>query len=269
MAICQSCANPSNSSTNSCSCGCNPPTPAASTTCEVCADLSAMDCVYYKGTITNNLNLGTNFRLKTFVEAALPILSSINTNTTDTYINSIAIAAQSTKGSFQLTSAYNANPPSVTAGPNASFNVSSHYAISKINEQTGTALTADQDFQLNLLDSIPSNQDTINTTDDYLGVLNTTNSRAGYRKVSTQLFFTVGSAATITLSIKYFNTTTTTVVHTETISCLANTPYKVNSVLFLDMVKGGNVKLFIKSSVTNTVTILSTASNYFSIEELY
>jgi hypothetical protein len=234
----------------------------------VCADLSAMDCVYYKGTITNNLNLGTNFRLKTFVEAALPILSSINTNTTDTYITGITIAAQSTKGSFQLTSAYNATPPGVTP-PTTNFNVSTYYAISKINAETATALTADQDFQLSLLDTIPSNQDSINTTDHYLGVLNNNTSRAGYRKVSTQLFFTVSSAATITLSIKYFNGTTTTTVHSETVSCLANTQYKINSMLFLEMVKGSNVKLFIKSSATNTVTILSTSSNYFSIEELY
>jgi hypothetical protein len=45
--------------------------------------------VYYKGSISNNLALGTNFRLNTFIENAITRFNALPSSLTDTYINTI------------------------------------------------------------------------------------------------------------------------------------------------------------------------------------
>ena len=264
MAICQSCANPSNSSTNSCSCGCNPPTPAASTTCEVCADLSAMDCVYYKGTITNTLNLGTNFRLKTFVEKAIPILSSINADTTDLYIETINIAAQSAKGQFQLTSTYNDN----TSGPDTSFDVSSHFAVASITYDS-KSLVAETSSLLALSSIGASNIDALNTVGNYLGVPdNPGTNREGMRKIGVQLFFTPNTDTDITVIVNTYNETGGNIgTYNETLTCVAGTTYKVTTTLFRSMLYGDYNQMYIQAADDCSVQI--EANSYFSMEELY
>ena len=266
MAICQSCANPSNTSTNSCSCGCNPPTPAASTSCEVCADLSAMDCVYYKGTITNNLNLGTNFRLKTFVEKAIPILGSINADTTDKYITGLTITPQSAKGSFEVTTEYNDS----TAGPDASFDVSSHFATANINYATVSS-SGGSDIILEL-SAIGANIDVVNTVDDYLGVMdNPGTSREGVRKVDLQLFFSLSddSEDTIIVKVSKYNETggSLGVIFQQLITTSSTSIFKIDGIAFTPFSYGDYIQVSIQSDLAQTIQIES--YSYIGIQELY
>lgn len=60
-----------------------------STGCESCVDVFNSECVYYKGSISNNLALGTNFRLNTFIENAITRFNALPSSLTDTYINTI------------------------------------------------------------------------------------------------------------------------------------------------------------------------------------
>jgi hypothetical protein len=267
MAICQSCANPSNTSTNSCSCGCNPPTPAASTSCEVCADLSAMDCVYYKGTITNNLNLGTNFRLKTFVEKAIPILGSINADTTDKFINDLTITPQSAKGSFEVTTEYNNS----TAGPNASFDVSSHFATAAITYDTVSS-SGGEDIILPLSDIGATNIDVLVTADNYLAVMdNPGTSREGMRKVNLQLFFSLSddSEDTIIVKVSKYNETGGSLgpIFQETITTSSTSIFKVSGIAFTPFSYGDYIQVSIQSDLAQTIQIES--YSYIGIQELY
>lgn len=61
----------------------------SSSGCESCVDVFNSECVYYKGSISNNLALGTNFRLNNFIENVITRLNSLPSSLTDTYISTI------------------------------------------------------------------------------------------------------------------------------------------------------------------------------------
>lgn len=61
----------------------------SSTGCESCVDVFNSECVYYKGSISNNLALGSNFRLNTFIENTITRLNSLPSSLSDTYILTI------------------------------------------------------------------------------------------------------------------------------------------------------------------------------------
>jgi hypothetical protein len=61
----------------------------SSTGCESCVDVFNSECVYYKGSISNNLALGSNFRLNTFIENTITRLNALPSSLTDTYILTI------------------------------------------------------------------------------------------------------------------------------------------------------------------------------------
>jgi len=61
----------------------------SSTGCESCVDVFNSECVYYKGSISNNLALGSNFRLNTFIENVITRLNALPSSLTDTYISTI------------------------------------------------------------------------------------------------------------------------------------------------------------------------------------
>jgi hypothetical protein len=67
-------------------CNCTP-----TAICETCIDVTSSECIYYKGYITNNLGLASNFRFNTFAEKVIDVLGGIN-SVLDTYPVSIDFA---------------------------------------------------------------------------------------------------------------------------------------------------------------------------------
>jgi hypothetical protein len=225
-----------------------------------------MDCVYYKGTITNNLNLGTNFRLKTFVEKAIPILGSINADTTDKYITGLNIEPQSAKGSFEVTTEYNDN----TAGPDASFDVSSHFATANIN-YANISSPGGSDIILEL-SAIGANIDVVNTVDEYLGVMdNPGTSREGVRKVDLQLFFSLSddSEDTIIVKVSKYNETggSLGVIFQQLITTSSTSIFKIDGIAFTPFSYGDYIQVSIQSDLAQNIQIEN--YSYIGIQELY
>jgi hypothetical protein len=66
-------------------CNCTP-----TSICETCIDVTSSECIYYKGSLTNNLGLSANFRFNTFAEKVVQVLGGID-SILDTYPISVAL----------------------------------------------------------------------------------------------------------------------------------------------------------------------------------
>jgi hypothetical protein len=73
----------SSCSQNTCNC-------TSTSICETCIDVTSSECIYYKGSLTNNLGLSANFRFNTFAEKVVQVLGGIN-SILDTYPISVAL----------------------------------------------------------------------------------------------------------------------------------------------------------------------------------
>lgn len=119
--------------------------------CEPCTEIVLSDCVMYKGYITNNMGLSTNFRLKQFIEAAIAKLNSISELNIDKYVTAVnmsrsghSISISATRSDDQVL-----NSPSVSLTHYFAKLIYNTHSLTIAANQTNT-LTANSDTTVHI-----------------------------------------------------------------------------------------------------------------------
>jgi hypothetical protein len=265
----------SSCSQNTCNC-------TSTSICETCIDVTSSECIYYKGSLTNNLGLSANFRFNTFAEKVVEVLGGIN-SILDTYPISVALTrATNTINSYTTTITLNRQ---VSIGGSSANEIKTttdfrpNFAYADLT--TSTISISDAGTLVPLAVSTNAYNHSVADTSDYIA---TATSRTSRQRITLDLGYSITPSVAVYIKVvvyekKMFATSVETAIKIYWITASAAAKSDVVSFSFINIgpeaegqvikEKRYYAKIFCYSdkgtnSSTQTLTI---DSGSFSVEE--